>query len=184
MARIPLDHPRTLTVRLLEAYSRRRFGAVLDPGLVLMHHRGVMRAFLATERGAARLHALPPTLRALAVMSAATEIGCQWCMDFGYWEFHHQGVEQAKLRAVANWRSADIYDDTERAVLSYAADMTATPPTVDDATVADLRTRLSDEQLVELTYWVALENTRSRINAAMGLTGQGFRDTCELQPAR
>jgi alkylhydroperoxidase family enzyme len=55
---------------------------------------------------------------------------------------------------------------------------------VDDATVADLRTRLSDEHLVELTYWVALENTRSRINAAMGLTGQGFRDTCELQPAR
>ena len=184
MARIPLDHPRTFTVRLLEAYSTRRFGAVLDPGRVFLHHRGVMRAFLATERGAARLHTLPPTLTALAVMSTATEIGCEWCTDFGYWEFQHRGVDPAKLRAVPGWRTADVYDDTERAVLSYAAAMTATPPQVSDEMVADLRTRLTDEQLVELTYWVALENSRSRINAAMGLTGQGFRDTCELQPAR
>ena len=52
MARIPLEHPRTLTVRLLEVCSRRRFGAVLDPGLVFMHHRGVLRASWATEREA------------------------------------------------------------------------------------------------------------------------------------
>jgi alkylhydroperoxidase family enzyme len=184
MARIPLDHPRTLKVRIMEAYSRRRFGQVLDPGLVALHHPRVLRTMLRTERGASTWTSLPPTLAALAVMSAATEIGCAWCMDFGYWEYHHRGVDPAKLRAVPAWRSSDVYDDTERAVMAFAAAMTATPPAVDDDMVADLRRRLSDEQLVELTAWVALENQRSRTNAAMGLTGQGFRDTCELQEAR
>jgi alkylhydroperoxidase family enzyme len=184
MARIPLDHPRTLKVRLLEAYSRRRFGAVLDPGRVMMHHRQVLRTIMRTERGAATWKSLPPDLTALAVMSTAAEIGCEWCMDFGYWDFHHRGVATAKLRAVADWQDSDVYDDAERAVLAYAAAMTATPPRVDDAMVADLRTFLSDEQLVELTYWVALENQRSRVNAAMGLKGQGFKDSCDLQSVR
>ena len=38
-------------------------------------------------------------------------------------------------------------------------------------------------QLVELTAIVAVENLRSRINAALGLTAQGFRDQCEIPAA-
>ena len=30
---------------------------------------------------------------------------------------------------------------------------------------------------------VAIENTRSRFNAALGLTSQGFRDRCEIPTA-
>lgn len=43
-----------------------------------------------------------------------------------------------------------------------------------------LREHLDDAALVELTAMVAVENLRSRTNAALGLTGQGFRDTCEV----
>jgi alkylhydroperoxidase family enzyme len=68
-------------------------------------------------------------------------------------------------------------------VLEYAEAMTATPPTVTDELVESLRKDLSDEQLVELTALVALENQRSRTNAALGLTSQGFKEFCELRPA-
>ena len=37
MARIPLDHGRSLHARALRAMSRRRFGTVIDPGLVAAH---------------------------------------------------------------------------------------------------------------------------------------------------
>jgi hypothetical protein len=40
--------------------------------------------------------------------------------------------------------------------------------------------QLSDAQLVELTAIVAVENLRSRINSALGLTAQGFKDRCEM----
>jgi alkylhydroperoxidase family enzyme len=49
--------------------------------------------------------------------------------------------------------------------------------------VARLRTRLSEAELVELTAIVAVENLRSRINSALGLTAQGFKDRCEVPVA-
>jgi alkylhydroperoxidase family enzyme len=58
--------------------------------------------------------------------------------------------------------------------------MTATPPAVTDELVAALRAHLSQAQFVELTAIVAVANLRSRTNAALGLTAQGFKDRCEL----
>lgn len=65
-------------------------------------------------------------------------------------------------------------------MLTFAEAMTDTPPAVDDALVAELRRWLDDAAVVELAAVVGLENQRSRINAAMGLTAQGFRDQCDL----
>ena len=33
-----------------------------------------------------------------------------------------------------------------------------------------------------LAAWIALENYRSRFNAALGLRSEGFTDRCELRP--
>jgi alkylhydroperoxidase family enzyme len=183
MARIPLDHGRSLHARALRAMSRRRFGTVIDPGLVAAHHPGVLYTMYATELGAGRWRKADPTLQALAVMRTAAVIGCTWCMDFGYWEYHHRGVDPAKLRAVPDWETSTVFTPLERAVLEYADAMTATPPTVTDELVERLRAELTDAQVVELTALISLENQRSRTNAAMGLTSQGFKDQCELPAA-
>ncbi|MET0840281.1 MAG: hypothetical protein ABWY19_15985 [Marmoricola sp.] len=58
--------------------------------------------------------------------------------------------------------------------------MTATPPTVTDEMVEGLRAELDDAALVELTEMISVENLRSRTNAALGLTSQGFKDHCDL----
>ena len=180
--RVTMEHRRTPFVRLLEAWSRHRYGAVLEPALVALHNRRVLVTLLRTETSAARWNALDPTLKALATLGTAAAIGCSWCLDFGYWQSRHEGVPAAKLTAVPRWRDADagVFDERERAVLAFAEAATATPPTVDDAMVDGLRRWLDEAALVELTAVVALENQRSRCNAAMGLTAQGFRDRCDL----
>lgn len=180
MARIPLEHERTWPMRIAEAYSRRKYGAVLEPGLVAMHNPRVLVTMLLSESTVTRWKSLPETLKSLAVMAATAEIGCSWCMDFGYWGSYHSGVAPEKLRDVPVWRESRVYTATERRVLEYAVAMTRTPPEVTDEMVATLRADLTDRQLVELTHLVALENQRSRVNLAMGLTGQGFRETCEV----
>jgi alkylhydroperoxidase family enzyme len=157
---------------------------VPDPVKVALHNRPVLLSTALLEGTAARWKALAPELKALAVMVASARIGCSWCMDFGFWEFHHQGVDQAKLRDVPGWRDSDVYSDLERAVMDYAEAMTATPPEVTDEQVERLRADLTDEQLVELTSLISLENYRSRTNAALGLTSQGFKETCELRPLK
>ena len=180
MARIPLDPPRTLTYRLTEWYSRRRFGAVAEPAAAMAHNPRVLRSNVRAEMSMDKWRALDPTLKDLAAMAAAVSIGCSWCVDFGYWTSASKGVDPAKLRAVPQWRDSDVFTDTERAVLGYAEAVTATPPAVTDAMVADLRDRLDDAALVELTMMIAVENQRSRFNSALGLASQGFSDRCEV----
>ncbi|MFD1719717.1 carboxymuconolactone decarboxylase family protein [Georgenia deserti] len=182
-ARIPLETSGPLAW-LLTRLSRRIYGKVLDPLRVASHHRPVLVTSLLLEAGAGRWKKLPRQLQALAVMTTAQEIGCSWCMDFGYWEYHHRGVEPRKLRDVPHWRESPVYTPIERAVMAYAEAATATPPTVTDEMVADLREQLTDAQVVELASLVALENHRSRINAGLGLTSQGFKAECEVPQPR
>jgi AhpD family alkylhydroperoxidase len=180
MARIPLDPPRTLTYRLTEWYSRRRFGAVAEPAAAMAHNPRVLMSNARHEMSVEKWRALDPTLKDLAVMAAAVTVGCSWCVDFGYWISTSKGVDPAKLRAVPQWRDSDLFSDTERAVLAYAEAVSATPPAVTDAMVADLRGRMDDAALVELTMMIAVENERSRFNSALGLTSQGFSDRCAV----
>ncbi len=183
-ARIPLDPPRTLTYRLTEWYSRRRWGAVADPAAAMGHQPQVLRTNARFEMSLDRWKALDPTLKHLAEMAASVAIGCSWCVDFGWWIATSKGTDPAKLQDVPRWRESDVYTDLERRVLEYAEAMTSTPPAVTDAMVADLRRELGEAALVELTMMVAVENQRSRFNSALGLSSQGFRDRCEVPPVQ
>lgn len=182
-ARIPLDHPRTLLLRLASAWSRRRYGMVLEPGLALLHHRKVLMATSRHGLAAEKWSSLDHGLKDLATAAAAAQIGCSWCMDFGYYLARNRGLDASKLESLADWRSSDVYSPLERRVLEYAEAMTATPPMVTDEMVAGLRQDLTDEQLVELTAMISFENLASRTNSALGLRSQGFKDHCEV-PAR
>jgi AhpD family alkylhydroperoxidase len=180
MARISLDPPRTLRYRLAGWITRRMYGQELDPGRAMGHHMKVATAYAMFEMRVARWKALPHRLKDLAAMAAAVKIGCSWCVDFGTWESTTHGIPLAKLEAVPHWRDSDLFTEEERLVLEYAEAMTADPPEVTDELTEALRRYLTEQQLVELTMMVAVENLRSRFNAAAGLTGQGFKERCEI----
>jgi alkylhydroperoxidase family enzyme len=183
MARISLDPPRTLLVRLMEAYSRRRYGKVLDPGLAFAHNTRVLMSYMRFEQKVEKWDRLDPGLKQLAEMASAAPIGCEWCMDFGYWVAQDRGLPEDRIRKVPTWREHPAaFTHLEQHVLEYAEAMTATPPAVTDELAAALRKELGEAAFVELTAIVALENMRSRINSAFGLTGQGFAEQCELRP--
>jgi alkylhydroperoxidase family enzyme len=166
--------------RLLLAYARRTWGQVPDNAYVVWHHKQVMNAVLGFERKVTRWHALDPHLQSYAQMASAAVIGCSWCMDFGYFLAHDEGLDEAKVREVPRWRDSDVFTPVERDVMEYAEAMSVTPPTVDDALSARLQEALGVKAVVELTQLVALENMRSRFNSAAGLEAQGFSEVCEL----
>ena len=166
--------------RLLTVVSRRMYGEVPDGVHVYAHHRRVLRAVLGLERKVARWNELDPLLKSYAQLASSSVIGCSWCVDFGYYLAHCDGLDERKVREVPRWRESDVFDELERKVLAYAEAMTTTPPTVTDEMVASLVERLGTPAVVELTQMVALENMRSRFNSAAGLASQGFSDVCEL----
>jgi len=185
MARISLDPPRTLLIRLLEWYSKRTYGDVLDPGLALGHNPRVLWADLRFEQAIAKFNKLDPVLKELAVMVAAARIGCSWCMDFGYWESRKLGIPAGKLNVVPAWRDhREMFSDTELAVMEYAEAMCETEPAVTDEQVVRLVKLLGEPAFVELTVMVGVENLRSRVNSSLGLRSQGFSDRCQVPTVR
>ncbi|WP_351236625.1 carboxymuconolactone decarboxylase family protein [Streptomyces sp. NPDC002133] len=113
-------------------------------------------------------------------MATAASIGCSWCMDFGYRASRPEGIDARKLQDVPVWRESDAYTSLERDFLEYAEAMTANPPEVTDELAQRLLRALGEAAYLELTAMVAVEDLRSRINAALGLTSLGFEDHREV----
>lgn len=162
-------------------YARRRLrGEFPDNGYVYFHHKQVLRDVLGFENKVARWHALEADLKSYAQLASAGVIGCSWCLDFGYFMAHNDGLDLAKVREVPRWRESEVFTGVERDVLEYAEAMSLTPPTVTDELVARLLDQLGSPAVVELTQMIALENMRSRFNSAAGLQSQGYSEVCEL----
>ena len=166
--------------RVIGALCRRLYGEVPDNAYVLTHHRKVAMTVFGFERKVARWDALDPHVKSYAVMASAALIGCSWCLDFGYFQAHEDGLDLDKVREVPRWRESDVFTALERDAMDYAEAMTATPPTVTDELSTRLREQLGTAALVELTMMIAIENERSRFNSAAGLASQGYSDVCEI----
>lgn len=168
--------------RLAVVYARLRYRKVPEPMTRWIEHGGVFWAWSAEEMIVeATWRSVPRHLRDLAQLGAASAIGCPWCLDFGSHQATRGGLSDAKLRELHRWRESPVYDEDERLVLDYAEQLTmATPVTVDEGVTNRLRERFGQKGLVELTALIALENQRSRFNAAMGVLPQGWSRVCAL----
>jgi len=170
-------------IRAAYRYSRKRFGAVLEPLTILARHPRLMVASSGHELGVQRAaRALPPALGELVVYRTAVQLGCSWCVDFGAMLQKHEGLDIDRLAEIHDYATSDKYTELEKLALAYADAMTATPVAVTDEQVAELAERLGHKGMVELTYLIALENQRGRFNAAFGITDQGFTsgDACRV----
>jgi len=191
MARIPLvrldgtgETRARGAARLLIRAGRRQVGLEADPLAAGAHHPGVMwRLLVSGIANVRRRSVLPDGLADLVTFVTAVDIGCSWCVDFGASLWERKGLDGQTLREAVQWRTSDRFSDDEKAAFGYAEAVTAQPPRVDDAMVADLRARFGDAGVVELTYLVAMENMASRFNHALGLSSQGFSSGDACAPA-
>jgi alkylhydroperoxidase family enzyme len=74
---------------------------------------------------------------------------------------------------VAIWQDSDLFSGAERAALALAEAMTETPADISDDLFAEVRAHFSEEQIVELTATIALENYRARINRVFLIESEG-----------
>ncbi len=163
--------------------AKRRYGQVPEPFAVAAHHRGLMVAGAVHETMIDRASkSLPVSVRELAVFWTARTIGCSWCVDFGSMLQRLDGLDIKRLEDIDNYATSTAFTDNERAAIAYADAMTTDPHTVTDEQVADLKARFGDAGVIELTYQIGVENMRARMNAALGITEQGFNsgDACRI----
>ena len=172
-----------LLTRVMYRVAKRRYGQVPEPFAVAAHHRKLMIAGAVHETMIDRASkTLPVSVRELAVFWTARKIGCSWCVDFGSMLQRLDGLDIQRLKDIDNYATSPAFSDDERAAIAYADAMTTDPHTVTDEQVADLRARFGDAGVFELTYQIGVENMRARVNAALGITEQGFNsgDACRI----
>jgi AhpD family alkylhydroperoxidase len=172
-----------LLTRAMYRIAKRRYGQVPEPLAVVAHHRRLLFASAMHETMVERAsQTLPASVRELAVLWTARQIGCSWCVDFGSMLQRLDGLDVERLTEIDTYATSPAYTDDERAAIAYANAMTTDPHTVTDEQVADLRTRFGDAGVIELTYQIGLENMRARVNATLGITEQGFNsgDACRI----
>jgi alkylhydroperoxidase family enzyme len=160
----------------------RMFGAVPEPLEVMWHNRPVLRCYLGIGQKSQKWTTCDENLKSYAHMAVASQVGCTWCLDLGYFQAHNDGLDVGKAREVPRWRESDVFTPLERDVLEYAEAMTQTPPTVTDELSARLLEQLGAPAMVELTAAIALANLFTRTNATLGIQAQGFAAACGLAP--
>jgi alkylhydroperoxidase family enzyme len=165
---------------MMKWLARKRLGVVPEPLEVCWHNRKVLKASMGYGHKASKWDAVDQNLKSFAHMAVAAQVGCSWCLDFGYFQAQNRNLDLAKASQVPRWRESEAFTPLERNVMEYAEAMTNTPPTVTDELYASLLDRLGPPAMVELTAFVAYANLAARANVANGVESQGFSAACEI----
>ena len=178
--RVPKTEITGLYGHLLKRFTRKLLGDVPEPAEVMWHNKRVLASFTGLGRKAQKWDRLDPDLKSFAHMAVAALVGCSWCLDFGYFHAHNEGLDEAKASEVPRWRESAVFTPLERDVMAYAEAMSETPPTVTDELSDRLLGQLGAPAMVELAAWVAFANMSTRCNVALGIESQGFSKACAL----
>jgi len=182
MNRIPAAEITGLKGAVVKRFAKKALGQVPSSLGVYWHNPDVMMGMSSLGGKLRKWDACDEQLKSFAHMAVAAQVGCSWCLDYNYFEAHNRDLDMVKAREVPIWRGSDAFSPVERDVLEYAEAMTVTPPAVTDAMVANLRAKLGDPAVVELTAVIAFANFTTRPNVALGIESDGFAAACGLRP--
>lgn len=172
----PVDSPPNLMMRIANVMARRRFGKVPTPFKVL-YGRAPKLAMLS-YRIAKLLEgglALDPALVQLVMTHSSMVNGCGFCADLHLAQAIQQRLGVEKFRALAGYRTSDLFDERERAALDYCTGITR-DRTVDDETFAAVRRHFDEREIVELTWVNAIGNFFNLLAVPLGIESDGLAE--------
>jgi AhpD family alkylhydroperoxidase len=154
--------------------GRVSFGRDLVSARVYARHPRLMISYMRANRAAERTPRVPKLLADLGVLRAATMVGCEFCIDIGSEFARRVGLTDDQLRNLHDAHASGLFDADQLLVIDLATGMTATPSEVDDELVERVVARFGTKGTMELVQLIAWENTRARMNVALGLGAEGF----------
>ena len=77
------------------------------------------------------------------------------------------GIDEAKIAAIPSWSASELFTPIERAVLAYTDALVYYGGRVPDGVFDALRTALSDEEILELTYITCMYEMHAVMSRAL-----------------
>jgi len=170
----PIDRPPTLLARIAYWMMQRQLGKVITPARVIYNRvpgmYGLGWWLVRLQQSGLELDA--PT-RHLVQNWVAMLNKCRFCVDIGRASAVLEHVGLDKLDALPEWRTSPLFDERERAALTYVEEATRHKQ-VSDETFAALRKHFGERQIVELTVLNAIENFYNLLNLPLGIEEDGL----------
>jgi 4-carboxymuconolactone decarboxylase len=156
--------------------ARKTYGRNLESARVFAQHPRLMVDYLRYNRAAERCPHVPKELGELAVLRAASMVGCEFCIDIGSEFARRSGLGDEQLLSLHDAHASGLFDQDQLLVIDLATGMTSTPGQVGDKLMERVQARFGVKGTMELVQLIAWENARARMNIALDLGAEGFSD--------
>jgi 4-carboxymuconolactone decarboxylase len=156
--------------------AKKSYGRDLESARVFARHPRLMFGYMRSNRAAEHTPRVPKLLAELAVLRAASMVGCEFCIDIGSEFARRSGLTDEQLLSLHDAHASGLFDSDQLLVIDLATAMTSTPAQVDDELIERVKVRFGAKGTMELVQLVAWENTRARMNIGLDLGPEGFSD--------
>jgi alkylhydroperoxidase family enzyme len=123
---------------------------------VRAHVPAVLRSFSRNWALSFREGVMDHAVKELCRLYVSKSVECDYCGQQRSVSAREQGVGESDVDELLEFESSDRYDERQKAALAYASALVWAPHEADDALWARLRSHFSDDQILELGYFVGL----------------------------
>jgi alkylhydroperoxidase family enzyme len=123
---------------------------------VRAHVPAVLRSFSRNWLLSFREGVMDHAIKELCRLYVSKSVECDYCGQQRSVSAREQGVGEPDVDELLEFESSDRYDERQKAALAYASALVWAPQEADDALWARLRSHFSDDQILELGYFVGL----------------------------
>lgn len=162
--------------KLMARGSKVAYGRELSASRIYAHHPRLSIDFMRYNRAAERGKRVPKKLTELAVLKAATMVGCEFCIDIGSEYARRSGLSDEQLLALHEAHDSGLFSEDELLVIDLVVGMTRTPGEVGEELMARVNERWGAKGTLELVHMIGWENNRARVNVALGIGADGFSE--------
>jgi uncharacterized peroxidase-related enzyme len=145
-------------------------GFVPSSMLTMAKAPGLVEAFGGLAGTIHSMGAIDPTLAQLIANMASNAAGCRYCQAHTGAHAANLGVDGAKVAAVWEFETSDLFTEAERAALRVARDAAQSPNATTDEQFEELARYFDEQQIIQIVATIALFGYLNRWNDTMATT--------------
>ena len=165
----PIDLADVAGLEAVDETYARTLGFVPNGLRIMARRPEIVKGFIALRRAVLdpASGTVPAELKNLVAHIASKTAGCQYCQAHAIQGARNAGAEQARLEAVWEYRTSDLFTEAERAALDLAVHAASVPNLVTDEDFARLAEHWDEGQVVEILAAIALYGFLNRWNDSL-----------------
>jgi alkylhydroperoxidase family enzyme len=175
-----IENPPGLFLKIAYWFSKKQFGKVLSPMKIIYARKPSLLKFaMKIDKFEKRETTLPPELRLLIKIAAATNNGCTFCQDIALAQAVKSQLGTEKFLALTGGAARpDIFTARERAALDVIREY-GNEKKVSDAAFAELGKHFSETEIVEILALNAFEQFYNALTIPLEIESDNLKALAE-----